>query len=218
MSTAIAATRRRRLVWMALQIEFVSLAWIVVEAVLSAVAALQSGSLALSAFSVDSAIELLSGLVLTSRLWLEFQYGEAGLSEVVERVSSAIVGVCLFSLAAYIAWRSGQALAIRHSVHTTSLGIAVVAGSSIITPWLARSKHRLGVRLHSHALLGDAACSMTCAYMAWTLLAGLMLQQVFGWWWIDPLAAVGILYFVTREAWESVIATWTGAAHVHNHH
>jgi divalent metal cation (Fe/Co/Zn/Cd) transporter len=214
---ALADDQRRSWVWMALQVEFLSLAWIFIEAILSAIAALQAGSLAMSAFSVDSAVELLSGLVLTSRLWLEYQYGEDRLSALVERTASAVVGVCLFSLAAFIAWRSGEALAIRHSVSATTLGILVTAGSSLITPWLARSKRRLGVKLHSHALLGDAACSMTCAYMAWTLLAGLLLEQIVGWWWIDPLAAVGILYFVTREAWESVIAAWRGSQHVHSH-
>lgn len=217
MNQTSADNQRRSWVWKALQVEVISLSWIIVEAVLSAIAALQVGSLAMSAFSVDSAVELISGLVLTSRLWLEFNRGEDQLSSVVERTASGVVGACLFALAAFIAWRSGEALAVHHYVPATTLGIAVAAGSSLITPWLARAKRRLGVKLHSHALMGDAACSMTCAYMAWTLLAGLLLQQALGWWWLDPLAAIGILYFVTREAWESATAAWTGAAHVHSH-
>jgi len=42
--------------------------------------------------------------------------------------------------------------------------------------------------------------------MAGTLLAGLALRALFGWWWADPLAALGIVYFVVREGWEAIEA------------
>jgi divalent metal cation (Fe/Co/Zn/Cd) transporter len=40
--------------------------------------------------------------------------------------------------------------------------------------------------------------------MAGTLLAGLALRALFGWWWADPVAALGIVYFVVREAREAL--------------
>ncbi len=46
----------------------------------------------------------------------------------------------------------------------------------------------------------DAVCSVTCAYMSLTLLAGLLLNRFFGWWWADPLAALVIVYYGIREA------------------
>jgi divalent metal cation (Fe/Co/Zn/Cd) transporter len=208
-------SRRLRDVRLAVQLEAVSLLWIVIETVLSAIAALSAGSLAISAFSVDSAVEMLSGVVLFLRLLAEYLARQDVVSEVAERIASFVVGICLIALAAYISFRSGQLLAARTPAEVSHLGIGVAAASGLITPWLARAKYRLGMRMHSHALMGDAACSMTCAYMAWTLLAGLLLQWAFGWWWIDPVAAVGILYFVMREAGDSLHAARHGGVHVH---
>lgn len=209
----------RRPYWLrtAVRIEAISLAWVLAESVLSGVAAVRVGSLAIAAFSVDSAIELVSGSVLVIRLWTELRSGESGLARAAERGSAGIVSVCLFSLAAFIALRSGQYLAVHQSPGLSQLGLAVAAVSSFLTPWFARRKRQLGLLLHSHALLGDAACSLTCAWMAWTLLAGLLIERLMGWWWVDPVAAVGILYFVTREAWESAQSAWRGQAHVHLH-
>jgi len=208
---------RRRLLKYAIRVELLGIIWIVTETVMSAVAAIQQGGLAMSTFSVDSAIELLSAIVLCSRLYIEFNTGDDAISKVVERLSSAVVGVCLFALAAFISWKSGEAFAVGKAVQTNNLGLITAVLSSLITPWLATRKRRLGHDLESHALLGDAACSMTCAYMAWTLLAGLVLERFFGWWWVDAVSALGILYFVLQEAWEAVIAAWTGETHVHDH-
>ena len=58
--------------------------------------------------------------------------------------------------------------------------------------------------LGSAALRGDAACSMTCAYMAATLLVGLILTAAFGWWWADSVAALGFLYCLQDEAREAL--------------
>lgn len=213
----IESTDRTHLLDSALRVEYLSLSWVVTETILSAFAAVAVGSLAISAFSVDSGVELLSGFVLLGRLFMERRTGRDAQSKRVERISAAIVGLCLFTLAIFISLKSGQALHRHASAPMSQLGLMVALGSSVITPWLAFQKRRLGERLHSHALMGDAACSMTCAYMAWTLLGGLLLQKLFGFWWIDPVAAVGILYFVLREAWESLIGAWTGEEHIHAH-
>lgn len=209
--------RRERYLKHSVNIQLLSVGWTAAEALVGAAAAALIGSIALSAFSVDSAIELLSGMVLLVRLISERQAGVDKLSPQVERAASGIVGGCLFALAMYISFKSGQALALREIVSVSPVGLGVAVISSFVSPWLANQKRKFGRILHSHALLGDAACSMICAYMAWTLLAGQLFEWAFGWWWIDPLAACAILYFVLREAWESLSAAWTGDAHVHAH-
>lgn len=209
--------RRRKWIEMGIRVQVLSVLWTLLEAVLGAVAASAAGSLAISAFSVDSAIELLSGFVLFVRLIIEYQSGENGMSKVVERIASGIVAVSLFTLAIFISWKSGEAFALRVPASASALGIVVAAIAAVVSPMLAVAKRRIGERIHSHALLGDAACSMTCAYMAWVLLAALILQWAFGLWWVDALGAVGILYFVLHEAWESLDAAITGEPHVHGH-
>ena len=73
-------------------------------------------------------------------------------------------------------------------------------------PLLARVKRNVAESIGSPALKGDAACTITCAYMAATLLGGLALNALFGFWWADPIAALGIVYFLVREGREA----WNG--------
>ena len=49
-----------------------------------------------------------------------------------------------------------------------------------------------------------------CAYMAITLLVGLLLNKLFGWWWADPLAALVLVYFIVKEGREALQEARTG--------
>ncbi|GGJ09387.1 hypothetical protein GCM10010885_18110 [Alicyclobacillus cellulosilyticus] len=217
-TAAIAAARRRAWLGRAVGVELIACLWVVAEAAFGAWAAFQAGSLAITAFCVDSAIEWLAGAVLLARLAMEYSGRLGRWHARGERAASGVVGLLLFGLAGYVAWEAGVRAAAHHQVHATWAGWAVAIASALVTPWLGRQKLRLGRLLDSPALIGDAACSMTCAYMAWTLLASLAFEAWLpGLWWIDPLAALGIVHFALREAWASVAAAWTGQGHVHVH-
>lgn len=215
MSQPISQLHRNENIAKALRIEIVSLIWVGVEAIVGPALAAMTHSLAMSAFSFDSCVEFISGLVVLSRIAREQQVGHGEETRRLERFSSAIVAACLFILAAYISYKSGQALRVRSLPIQSTSAILLAGASCVITPYLAMKKHRLGCLLHSHALLGDAACGFTCAYMAFTLLFGLLMERWLGWWWMDPVAAVGILYFVIEEAIDSAKAAVTGEAHQH---
>ena len=43
---------------------------------------------------------------------------------------------------------------------------------------------------------------MLCAWLSAILLAGLGLNALFGCWWADPLAGLGIVYVAAREGIE----------------
>jgi divalent metal cation (Fe/Co/Zn/Cd) transporter len=46
--------------------------------------------------------------------------------------------------------------------------------------------------------------------MAATLLAGLVLNQLFGWWWADPVAGLAMIWWIRGEADEALEAARTG--------
>ena len=77
-------------------------------------------------------------------------------------------------------------------------------------PLLWQGKLRVAKHIGSAALKADAACSVTCAYMSLTLLAGLLLNRLFGWWWADPLAALVLVYFLVQEGREALREARTG--------
>ena len=38
------------------------------------------------------------------------------------------------------------------------------------------------------------------------MLSGLVLNAAFGWWWADPVAALGVVVFLVREGREALSA------------
>jgi divalent metal cation (Fe/Co/Zn/Cd) transporter len=187
-------------------IEWWSIGWMLVEAAVSLGAGIAAGSVALVAFGADSLIELVSAGVLLRRLRVEQLGGCASEVQAAERRASGLVGALLFLLAAWVVGSVLRDLLMHARTESSPVGLAMAAASTLVMPWIVATKRRVGASIGSAALRADAACGVTCAYMAGTLLAGLALRAVFGWWWVDPLAALGIVYFVVREGREAVMA------------
>jgi Co/Zn/Cd efflux system component len=85
----------------AFRLEWFTIGWMTIEAVVSIAAGLTAGSLALLAFGLDSVVELALAGVLVWRLSVELRHGQT-FSQDAERIASRIGGALLFVLAAYI--------------------------------------------------------------------------------------------------------------------
>jgi len=72
--------------------------------------------------------------------------------------------------------------------------------------WLARAKHNAASALGSRALGADAFQTTACFWLSIITLLGLGLNAALGWWWADPVAALGMTPFLVREALEA----WRG--------
>jgi divalent metal cation (Fe/Co/Zn/Cd) transporter len=185
-------------------IELVSVIWMVIEAALAIGSGLIAHSLALVAFGEDSIIELIAGAVLLWRLTIEAKGASLERVKRAEKVSSWVVGVALLLLAVYIVVASIDKLWTHQAAESSYLGIGLAIVSSVIMLYLSRAKKRIGSEIGSKALRSDGACSIVCAYMAWTVLVGVILTALLGWWWIDSIAALALVYFVVKEGWEAV--------------
>lgn len=187
-------------------VEWLSIAWMAVEAIVSLAAVLATGSVALLAFGADSAIEIVSAAVLLRRLRLE--QGGLPLARVAqaERRAAWLTGSLLLLLAVWVVVEAGFSLLRQARPAVSPLGMAIAAAAMLLMPWIAHRKRQVAARIGSAALKADAACGMVCASMAATLLAGLALRAAFGWWWADPVAALGIVYFIGREGLEAIAA------------
>jgi len=85
----------------AFRLEWLTIGWMTVEAVVAIAAGVTAGSLVLIAFGLDSVIELASAGVLMWRLTVELRHGQK-FSEHAERIASRLGGALLFALAAYV--------------------------------------------------------------------------------------------------------------------
>jgi divalent metal cation (Fe/Co/Zn/Cd) transporter len=73
-------------------------------------------------------------------------------------------------------------------------------------PLLARAKDRVALQLGSSATAGDASQTWLCALGAAAALLGVAANGALGWWWLDPLAGLGITALAVHEAREA----WAG--------
>ena len=186
------------------RIETVSMLWMVIEAMVAIGTGIAARSLALTAFGVDSVIELVAGGILLWRLSIEVRGGSFQRVEAAEKRASWVLGVALIALALYIVVMAGYDLWSRAGSGTSPLGLGLAVASGIVMPYLAIAKKRIGSELGSAALRADGACSIVCAYMAWTVTAGLLVNALVGWWWVNAVASLALVYFIVKEGIESI--------------
>ena len=180
------------------QIQTITIAWMSVEAVVSLLAAWMAHSPALLAFGGDSAIELLSAVVVYWR------FRSKRSDERTEKLAARITGSLLFALAAYVALVAALALLGHREVRPSYLGIVVLIVAAIAMPVLARQKRQLSALTASAALRADAAESALCGYLSIIALAGLVANAFWGVTWADPIAALCLIPLVAREGWQAL--------------
>jgi divalent metal cation (Fe/Co/Zn/Cd) transporter len=79
-------------------------------------------------------------------------------------------------------------------------GIMLACVSLVSMPLLARAKRAVAPTLGSAAAVADAKQTNLCALLSGVLLVGLGANALFGWWWADPLAGLGIAALAAIEA------------------
>jgi divalent metal cation (Fe/Co/Zn/Cd) transporter len=194
------------------QAQVLVLAWMLIEAAVAIGAGITAHSIALSAFGADSIIELFSAGVVLRQLLKRTDGGhDENLSD-GERQASRLVGWALYAVIAFIVLSTAASLLLRLRPESSPVGVGLTVTSILFMAALWRWRLSLADRLGSPALKGDAACSAVCLYMAGTTLAGLALNQIFGWWWADPLAALALVWSIRGEANEALEAARTGQA------
>lgn len=179
------------------RLEFFTVVWNSLEALIAVVAGLIAGSISLMAFGLDSVIETASGAAV---LWrLQSANDDAARRERSERTARNIVGICFVLLAVYVTADALYSLFHREVPERSWLGIAIAAAAVVVMPLLARAKRSVAAQLSSDALHADSRQSDLCAYLSAILLAGLALNAFFGFWWADPAAGLIMVPIIAKE-------------------
>jgi divalent metal cation (Fe/Co/Zn/Cd) transporter len=181
-------------------------AWMLIEGVAAVAAGLLAHSVALTAFGLDSFIELFSAVVVLRRVLERSETEERGSRTAGERRASRLVGWALHLLVAYIIVAAGAGLLLRLRPGPTAFGVGLTVVSIAIMAVLWRWRLALADRLGSPALRGDAACSVVCLYMGVATMAGLALNGLLGWWWADTAAGLVLIWWIRGEAAEALEA------------
>lgn len=169
----------------------------VVEAIVAITAGALASSTALIGFGLDSVIEVASAAAVA---W-QFTGRDP---EARERLTLRIIAFSFFALAGYVTVESVRTLAGAAEPEHSTPGIVLAALSLVVMPLLSYAQRRTGRELGSRSAVADSKQTLLCSYLSAVLLAGLLLNSLFGWSWADPIAALVIAAVATnegRQAW-----------------
>ena len=125
------------------------------------------------------------------------------------------MGASFFLLAPYVAVEAIRTLITGAEAETSWVGIGLTIGTLFICQPLGFAKRRIGSKLGSSATSGEGTQNLLCGYLAGAVLIGLVGNTWFGFWWLDPIAALAIAavaVFEGRKAWNGESCECAGCA------
>ena len=176
-----------------------------VEALVAIAAGWIAGSFVLTAFGLDSLIELASAGVLMWRLSVELRHGQM-FSERAERTASRVGGGLLFLLATYVTVAAVWQLWRGDGEEFSWPGFIVALIAIPAMRYLAHRKIAIAEKISSRALRADAMEAVTCGWLSFVVVVSLAAQWFFGAWWIDGVGSLAIVWFLVKEGREA----WSG--------
>lgn len=192
---------KTQLIQQALRLEYILISYNVLEAILSVIIGFSVGSIALISFGFDSVIEVTAGCIL---IWRLSHKGTLEEEKKKEKRALFLVGLTFFALALYVSYESIRMLLLQEKPKYTHWGMLIALLSILLMPALGFIKLGIGEKIGSKALKADAKQTLFCAYLSVTLLIGLGLNALWGWWWADPIAALVMLIFIVKEGLGSI--------------
>jgi divalent metal cation (Fe/Co/Zn/Cd) transporter len=186
----------QRGVWL----EYATLGWNVVGAVIILIAAVRAGSAALAGFGLDGAIEIFASLVVIWQL--------KGLERGRESLAFKLIGTAFIALAIYVLVQSVWTLLADAHPAASPLGMIWLMATCAVMLMLAWGKLVTGRQLGNLVLTTEARVTVIDAALAAAVLTGVGLNALFGWWWADPLTGLVIVYYGLMEG----SAAWKHAA------
>jgi divalent metal cation (Fe/Co/Zn/Cd) transporter len=195
--------RKEKLHRRGLWLEWFTVAWNVVEAVVAIGVGLAVGSVALVGFGADSGIEVISAVALLWRLLKAGPHASVPEESAAERKALYLVAATFLLLALYILYEAVGALISGEGPESSTVALVLSAVSLVIMPALAYLKGRTGREMGSRALVADSVETWVCAYLSVALLAAVGLNAAYGWWWADPLGALAMLPVILWQGWET---------------
>jgi divalent metal cation (Fe/Co/Zn/Cd) transporter len=185
------------------RLQYATIAWNIMEVVVTIGLGVAAASLALVAFGLDSLVEVFaSGVVI----WFISNHH----AEDRARHALRFVAIAFAVLAVYLAAASAYGLLQGDAARSSPLGIGYLAVTACVMFGLARTKRALAAAAQSEPLAAEAQMTFLDGCLASGVLVALVLNLVWGFWWADPVAACLVAAFCLREA----IDNWHESSYV----
>ncbi|MFS0698641.1 cation transporter [Cellulomonas sp. 179-A 4D5 NHS] len=200
-----------RLTRRGLRLAQLTVAYNVVEGAVAVTLGLAAGLVSVVGFGIDSGIESIAAVLVGLRLAGRLRSGET--DERKERLTLRLVAATFFLLAGYVTVEGVRSLVGGEVPGTSTPVVLLLVASIVVMPVLAAAKRRVGLALGDDLILADAAETRICVLLSASTLAGVVLYQLTGAAWLDPVAAFVIAAFAVhegKEAWEGELVCAEG--------
>jgi cation diffusion facilitator family transporter len=163
-----------------------------------------TGSVAVFSDAMESIVNVVAAVLLVWSLRLAAQpadrdhpYGHGK----AEFLSAGVEGALIIVAALLIALQALRDLVVGALPQRLDVGIALVAGASLLNGALGLHLVRTGRHTHSLALVADGRHVLTDVWTSAGVLLGLAAVEVTGRVWLDPLVALAVAANIVREGW-----------------
>jgi len=202
MMTPESGQKNKKLYAFASLLAVITIAYNIVEGIVSVFFGFEDGSMALFGFGVDSFVEVISGIGIWHMVRRIRNNGNENPDQ-FEQTALKITGVGFYVLTLGLSIMAAVDLYRGHKPDTTFWGI-VISIISIATMWLLiHFKVKVGKQLKSEAILSDAACTRACLQLSIVLLiasVGYELTHIGGIDSVGTFVIAGLCYREGKEA------------------
>jgi divalent metal cation (Fe/Co/Zn/Cd) transporter len=187
-----------------LRVSLLSIGWTLSASVVALVLGFGAASLVLVAFGFTGLLDAAGSAALVTHFRHALRHET--FSERRERLALRVVTVGMLTVGVVTAVESVRRLLGGGSSQAVPAGLVLAAVSIGVLAALSHAKRRVASRIPSRALLADGWLSATGCLMAMATVVGTGATSAFGWWWVDPVAAlvvaggaVGVAVFMARD-------------------
>lgn len=166
----------------ALLFEYLTIAWNILEGIVSMAIGFVAGSVSLFAYGLESSVEVFASSVTVWQL--------KGQAKGREKKALKMIGAAYLTAAAYIFIDAIQSLLEGHRSDSTFVGILFLLLTVIIMLVLGFLKRGVGMKMKNPVVLAGAKFTLIDAALSGAVLLGLVMNAFLGWWWTDPALAL----------------------------
>ena len=154
-----------------------------------------TGSVGLLSDALESLVNLAAAIVALIMLQLAARPPDAehayGYSK-AEYFASGLEGALIFLAAVAIIWTAVPRLLAPVPLQELSVGLVLSLGATVLNLLVGLLLIRAGRRHNSIALEADGRHLMTDVWTSAGVVIGLLAVLATGWWWLDPVIAIGV--------------------------
>ena len=182
----------------ALSLSYFTVAYNLVEGVVSLIFGYLAGSIALVGFGLDSFVESLSGFVM---IWRFRKHGKISKEEEerIELKATRLVAYTFFALSSYVVYEAVTKLHFQEIPSPSLPGIIIASVSVVVMPVLFYKKYKLGKLIGSRGLVADSKETLACMVLSIALLVGLGMNYYYGLWQADPIVGLIVAGYLIKE-------------------